>query len=514
MRAKKHKTRSLALLAAAVLCGPGAGALRAGVIDLREAVCREPSLIHHYTFEVPQEDANTLRLADRAGESNLTENIRGAYSVTYGEGYDPLSRGGSPAYVTNNPNAGAAWTTTNAIALPSTMTVECVVRMNEIPNPESAILTSRQTATTRGYHLWVLGDGKLILRIGNAPYITILAGVQTGHWYYAANTYTVSGGNTTINSYIANLTTNGPLVHAITNVAVAGDYGTSAVLGIGVLSNPGIGYQYFAPCTVDDVALYNTAHTSAAISNRWEALRLATPTVEYRELFPNDTNTAVRAFPCEGWKTHRGTNAVEAVSPNMPYVEEYNTAFDTNLVAVASLPQDTGVTQGYLNNHAGLTDTNYLYWTEEMTDRLDVGWLKLLTYDARFNESNKLHFALRVDTNATPANVGDDAWFCASDFDRPAGASTLAIPTSANTWHRHRFEVGCGEWAALDFVSGSRLVRGVTETALPTNGLVTAFGLLADLHTQPKNDRIDNVTLYARRAYPPPPLQGTLIRVR
>jgi len=119
-----------------------------------------------------------------------------------------------------------------------------------------------------------------------------------------------------------------------------------------------------------------------------------------------------------------------------------------------------------------------------------------------------------VDTNATPAEAGDDVWFVGADFDHAAGTSVLAIPAAlselATAWRRHWFDVASGEWAALSFTPGSALVPGEVETALPTNGLVTAFGLFQDYHEYKRNMRIDNFTVYARRVYPPPPPRGTL----
>jgi len=501
--------RSAGAAFAAVLLGGGSA--RAAVIDLRNAARAEASLIHHYTFESLRTNWTAPRLLDRAGTADLTERAGSAVPnpgvLSYGTGFDALSAAGSAVYVSNVIARGRAWTTTNAIALPAALTVECVVRVNEIPYPEAAVVTSRPTTDNRGYYLWLSAGGDFLVRVGTGVSRTILTGIATGHWYYVANTFTVSGGQTTINSYIANLTTNGTLVHALKNVVNSGTYGASATLGIGVLHNVA-DLQYFAPCTVDEVALYNAAHTFAAVSNRWEALRRATPTVEYREIFPNDSNTALRYFPREGWQAHRGTNAVPSSSV---VIEEFNTAFDEDLPAVASLPGDTGNAQGYLNNHAGTNDINYLYWTAEMTNRLDVGWLKGVAFDTRTETNYTVRVALRVDTNATPENVDDDAWFVAADFLKPPGTSAFAVPTTWTTWYRWWFDVGGAEWARLSFVPGQTMALGAEPVSLPTNGLVTAFGALQDQHSYARNLRVDNYTLYARRVYPPPPPKGTLL---
>jgi len=488
----------------------GGGPLSAAVVDLRNAMRAETGLIHHYTFEGPQTDSANLRLLDLAGTDDLKVWRNGLLTnVVYGTGFDELSVGGMPAYVSTNFGTGAGWTSTSSIALPPTLTVECLFSPHQVPADSGCVLGSRQSDATRGYYVWLTNNTNVTTRVGAANARTIINQYVMGHWYYVVSTYSLAGAKTTINSFYADLTAGGVLLQMITNAVDSGSYGTNAVLGVGCLPNLS-SVQYPAPCQIDEAALYDSVLDVGTISNHLAELRRELPPVEYREIFPNDGSTAARSFPREGWKAHCGTNAL---STAIPVVEEFNTAFDVDLAAVASSPQDAGATQGYLNNHVSPTGSNYLYWTEELTNRLDVGWLKLISLDARCGSNRTVRVALRVDTNATPQEVADDAWFCGADFDHADGTSALELPWSESAWHRHWFDVSGGEWAALRFVPAAQLVRDESEVPLPTNGLVTAFGLLQDWHEYQKNARLDNFTIYARRVNPPPPERGTLIRI-
>ncbi|MDD4103073.1 MAG: FecR domain-containing protein, partial [Kiritimatiellae bacterium] len=233
------------------------------VPDFRNAVRREASLIHHYTFEGPQADAADMRLLDRAGAADLVERVRNTSmpQLAYDTGHDALSYAGVAVYSTNSFTAGRAWTTAGAIALPRAMTIECVVSPYAIPPLYGAgVVTSRAADNQRGYYVWLTTGGAFETRVGGGDARTILSNVSTGHWYYIVNTYDFDGAQTTVNSYCADLTAGTPLQHVIMDAVDTGDYGDSAVLGIGVLPNLNEARQYFAPCAIDEVALYAAAH--------------------------------------------------------------------------------------------------------------------------------------------------------------------------------------------------------------------------------------------------------------
>lgn len=507
-----HTDKSTASIVASPTPAFKKSAAAGSVPDFRNAVRREASLIHHYTFEGPQADAADMRLLDRAGAADLVERVRNTSmpQLAYDTGHDALSYAGVAVYSTNSLSTGRAWTTAGAIALPRAMTIECVVSPYAIPPLYGAgVVTSRAADNQRGYYVWLTTGGAFETRVGGGDARTILSNVSTGHWYYIVNTYDFDGAQTTVNSYCADLTAGTPLQHVIMDAVDTGGYGESAVLGIGVLLNLNDELQYFAPCAIDEVALYAAAHDFDKINSRFEALRRPLPTVAYREIFPND-NHLERSFPCEGWQSHYGLSATHTDAIKIP---AFDTAFNEDILAVASFPSDTGAIYGYLNNHGGPTDINYLYWTGELAGHVDAGDLKLVTFDARFSSDSTVRVALRVDVGETPEDTGDDMWFVSADFMQAAGTGALAIPSSIGNWHWHWLDVRGTEWARLDFVPGTVLALGNQPVALPASGRVTACGLFQDTHTFKSNARYDNFTLYASRAYMAR-RGGTVIRVQ
>ncbi len=486
----------------------GAGQVSASVVDLRNAAREESSLFHHYTLDATALDTDDMRFVDRAGSKDLSEVDRGSghiSNIVYETGFDVLSQAVTPEEIDDSNLAGLL-TSGSDFPLSSNMTVECMVCPHDNDISLGLVLGSRPDSDSRGYYL-MQNNSDLQTRVGTGSAQDIVTSFSTGHWYYVVSTYSVSGGNTLINSYYADLTAKGTLQHTVVDYSSAGTYGINGTkFGIGMLYNTG-DYAYPAAAAIDEVALYDTVLSASTISSHLTALYQELPTVEYRELFPSD-NTDTRFFPREGWQVNRGANAA---NDNNPVIYKGDTAFDESLLAVASDPSDTGITSGYLNNNTGASDTNYLYWTDEMvSNRLDVSWLEMVRFDAKFNRSSTVSIALRVDTNSTPADTSNDAWFSSNDFDNDSGISGINVSSSAD-WHRHELDLGGAEWTTLDFTPSSVLLLGNTEVQLPSGGMVTGFGVLEDEHVYGDNSRFDNFTIYAHRVYPP---KGTLVFIQ
>ena len=499
----------IALLAVVI----GVGQVSASVVDLRNAAREESSLFHHYTFDATALDTDDMRFTDRAGSNDLFEIAAGVAHITniiYEAGFDALSQAFSTdgSFTPSQYNLATLRTyADNLITLPSTITVECLVspQRNDI---SFGVCVSAFQNNERGYYVLQQNE-TLTTRIGTGTAQTIVTSVSTGHWYYVVSTYTISGGNTTINSYYADLTATGTLQHAVVDYVSTGTHPTDPVrLSVGSIYNGGS--QYGAAAAIDEVAFYDTVLSTSTISNHLAELYRELPTVEYRELFPSDNATSSPNFPEEGWNVNRGANAINETAP---VLQDYNTAFDEDLLAVASDPSDTGVTMGYLNNYTGVTDYNYLYWTEEMVDnRLDVSWLTLVMIDFRLKSSHTVHLVMRVDTNGTPSDISNDAWFVSDDFDNDSGLSAIGVAGSVSAvWHRHEFDFVGLEWTTLDFTPGSTLEVGTSEVSLPVSGAVTGFGLLDDAFNYQSQFRVDNFTIYAHRVLPP---KGTVIIVQ
>ncbi|NLF99857.1 MAG: hypothetical protein GX565_06870, partial [Lentisphaerae bacterium] len=224
----------------------------AAVVDLRAKVRENPSLIHHYTFEGPHQGPSGVStnlshgdyLLDRKSDLHLAAWNYTPYRVEYGPGADALSRAGSGTDVTNNWVNGAGWSTTNAVSLPATLTVECVLRPNALPAAGSGsgyIVGTRNESDSerRGYFLCINPEGYFVSNVGILAHASTFYGpVETSHWYYVAVTFAVSGEQTTINAYVANLTADGQLTHALSNHTVNSRYTSLASrLGIGLLWN-------------------------------------------------------------------------------------------------------------------------------------------------------------------------------------------------------------------------------------------------------------------------------------
>ncbi len=502
----------------AVKAAPDQIAETGSVIDFRNAVRREDSLIHLYTFEGPQADSAALRLMARAGSAHLVEcfSDNNLPPLAYDKGYDALSYAGVSVAGTNNANCGRAWTTGAAITLPREMTVECVVSPTAIPQFHSgSVIAARASENQRGYFVWLRPTGTFETRVGNAAARTIASHVISGHWYYIANTYAFDGTRTTINSYYADLTAGTPLRHTVMDAVVEGGYGDSAVLGIGVLPNLWGNLQYFTSCAFDEVAFYTGVHDFETINSRFDTMRRPSPSVAYREIFPNDNNPEL-GFPCAGWQAHYGPSAVHTRAIRIP---AYGTAFKEAVPAVASDPQDTGAVYGYLNNCGGPTCPSYLYWTDEVAGATDIGDLRLITFDARFRSGYTVRAALRVDSAGTP-QTDDDLWFVSADCADIPGTGALTVPTSADEWHWHWLDVREAGWRPLAFLPGIVLEIGDVPTLLPGQGRITACGLFQDTHTFRYNARYDNFTLYAGRPVETmnvtgaPRWSGTVIRVQ
>ncbi|MDD4102247.1 MAG: M14 family zinc carboxypeptidase [Kiritimatiellae bacterium] len=510
--------KTVAGMAAATLLG--AGAANGNVIDFRSAVRAEPDLIHHYTFESPREDDHLPRLKDWAGGVDLAEtNRKTTAKVQYVEGFDTqCGAAGKAGFSPASYDTGAAWFMTNAVALPNTLTVECIVSFyTNSASVNTYIVAYRPTAEERGYFVRLTNGGQLQTLIGTSvnDAKTIVPEVAFDNWYYIANTYTVSGGKTTINCYYADLTGGGALQHVVVDAEANGHYGVSGQLSLGMLYGTWKSVcEYYSPCLIDEVAIYNTAQSFETIKKRFDTLKMPAPVLEYREIFPND-DSAARNFPQEGWQVYRtGSGTYYSASECQIASSAVYTSFLEDLAAVASFPTRTGVTHGYVNINgiAADVDTPYFFWTDELTNRIDVGWLKLIKFDGNMRTNNyEGRVALRIDTGETPDHPADDVWYVSSDFNNPSGTGLFQFPQGSSSgsthtaWKRYWLDVPGAEWAVLNFVPNTSMSVGDTKAVFPTNGLVTAVGIYHERHKHEQHGRYDNFTVYATRVYPPPP---------
>jgi len=251
--------------------GFGGGGVNAGVEDLRTTVAADASLIHHYTFEGA---SDAERRADKKGTDDLSEVVTGAAgAITYGAaGFDATTEAVIP-YGGGAANVSRAFSTVSTIALPTTLTVEVLFRPDTVPCAERGYLVMARSGTDRGYFAYqgntTGGSSDMSTLIGN-PYDTdhqlIFSTLTGSHWYYLVCTFEISGGSTTINTYIADLTA-GETTLTTAGKTVTGIYPASAPLAIGTATWTGQPAFETFEGAIDEVALYNSVLDAATLQS-------------------------------------------------------------------------------------------------------------------------------------------------------------------------------------------------------------------------------------------------------
>jgi len=278
----KHCAVVLTLLTASVVSVCSTVTARADVVDLRNLVAGDASLIHHYTFEGA---TDTLRREDKEGSADLSE-------VSYGTGpaitYDAAGFDGTTKAVITTRNVGdtdngRGLSTGSNISLPTALTVELLMRPDAAtlsgPTKNGYVAMTRAGGSQRGYYVfqgsYSTTDSNDIATLIGSGYDagheqTLVETLTAGHWYYVANTYSVSGGNTTINTHIADLTAGDTTLTTATK-GVTGTHGSAAPLGIGIadftLTSPTPPIQSAFPGAIDEVAVYNSALNATTLQH-------------------------------------------------------------------------------------------------------------------------------------------------------------------------------------------------------------------------------------------------------
>jgi hypothetical protein len=281
------------------------GGAEAGILDYQALVQANGSLIHYWNFEG---EGASARQADKKGSADLTQQTYGSNptAVSFTTGWNPTGAvAGSAALTTRTGGdrgtgaSGAGLKTADAssetyLNLPSTMTVEAVFRpdLASLSGTDAVayLVYSRPASGSRGGFLFQGGtssseSGRVSSLIGSsftsANQQTLLTSLTPGNWYYAASTFVVSGGSTTITSYIANLSAGQTTLTAVGSKTVSGDYIGDAPLGIGLGNfskvNSNDKYQSAFPGAIDEVAIYGDALDQATLQTHLTALIVPEP---------------------------------------------------------------------------------------------------------------------------------------------------------------------------------------------------------------------------------------------
>jgi len=235
------------------------------VAALRTRVARHPSLLHHYTFEGATPDE---KRRDKRGGLHLIEVVmsggRGGGSLDdAADGIDPTTRAVRPFRAPRAGNTnGVSLQSEAAFQPPPAMTVELLLCLADLPErPEQLIGSAVATRANRhdcGFFVVAVDRGQLVhLMEGDAPWIESGVTFVPGDWYYVAGTFRTSGGTTTVNTYLANLSDGERVLRHVVRDEIAGGTPAASRLGIGKGFDENIAHAYPWSGSLDEVAIYD-----------------------------------------------------------------------------------------------------------------------------------------------------------------------------------------------------------------------------------------------------------------
>lgn len=214
--------------------------------------------------------------------------------IGYGMGLDETTTAMSPQRLgrTSSTAGGALLATTGSVAVPTAFTVEALVRPELVEAGGSigyAVMAGGQATNNRGYFVvgqegtssdsltTIIGDS--ISQADNVG--QTVAAFVPGHWYYVANTYTVSGSQTTISSYVADLTLSQTSVtRAVTSQVASGKPLTAAQMAIGGYFASGTAQEAWSG-SIDEVSFFARTLTAAEVQSRLDSLYRAPDQVSW-----------------------------------------------------------------------------------------------------------------------------------------------------------------------------------------------------------------------------------------
>jgi len=236
----------LALLATVAVLGAAGPRASASVMDYHAFAQSHGDTLVQYDFDGL---TDAQRREDKKGSNDLIQKIATMYGVG---GFDTSSQAVSGGFFTTNP-----------LNLPQTVSFEAIVAPTATSGNGYMVASYDGTNQRRGY--FALGtDSKLVAAAGTSwlnrsgyvdPYVV-------GDWYYLAATMSYAPGTpgqTTINTYVANLSENQTsLTHygSMTNVVVNGDFHTGLAYGIGLVNANGTPSEPLSSI-IDEVTFYS-----------------------------------------------------------------------------------------------------------------------------------------------------------------------------------------------------------------------------------------------------------------
>jgi chondroitin AC lyase len=263
-------------------------AARTYTSQLRDVARSDPALLYQWSFEGTTA-ADQLRNSGTGVGGGLQALAYGTAGSTaaigYGMGLDESTTAMSPQRLgrLSSTAGGAALATTGSVTLPSAYTVEALVRPELLETGGSigyAVNAGGQATNNRSYFVvqqegsagdslsTIIGDS--ISQADNKA--TFAATFETGRWYYVASTYAVSGSQTTINTYVADLTAGQQQVtRAISSQVASGVPLTTARMALGGFLS-GTAMQEAWAGSLDEVSVFGRTLSLADVQSRVDAL--------------------------------------------------------------------------------------------------------------------------------------------------------------------------------------------------------------------------------------------------
>ena len=272
-------------------------AARTFAFQLRDGARAAAPLAYQWSFEGASA-GDRLQNTGTGANATLQAVAYGSEGSTarigYGMGLDETTTAMSPQRIgrTSSTAGGALLATTGSVALPTAFTVEALVRPELVEAGGSigyAVMAGGQATNNRGYFIvgqegassdsltTIIGDS--ISQADNVG--QTVSTFVPGHWYYVANTFTVSGSQTTINSYVADLTLSQTSVtRAVTSQVASGKPLTAAQMAIGGYFASGTAQEAWSG-SIDEVSLFGRTLTAAEVQSRLDSLYRAPDQVSW-----------------------------------------------------------------------------------------------------------------------------------------------------------------------------------------------------------------------------------------
>ena len=233
---------------------------------LRFLVAKHPRLIHHYTFEGT---TRAEKCQDCPGDLHLSEAVmhtgRGGGLIDYtAEGFDATTEAIVPFRAKQLGNTvGVGLQSEDEFLPPDGMTVELLLQFVAVEEMHeegfvSVAIATRADELNCGFLVAVADHGNLVhLLNGDADWVESGVKLAPGDWYYVAVAFRTQSDQTVINTYVANLDDERPVLEHVVKNHVAPGVPAASRLGIGKGFDSSTAHAYPWSGSIDEVAVYD-----------------------------------------------------------------------------------------------------------------------------------------------------------------------------------------------------------------------------------------------------------------